>query len=103
LDAGVGAAVPSYGGAAMNLRRRVEALESALHPRVEPFADPRYAVALHREILQRRAIPLPPLDGVDLDATAALWARGGERRDFVMDDGTVRTAAELAAQHGGAR
>ena len=87
----------------MNLRRRLEGLESALRPRAEPFADPRYAVALEREILERRAIPLPPLDGVDLDATAALWARGGERRGFVMEDGAVRAAAELAGQDGGAR
>jgi hypothetical protein len=84
----------------MNLRRRVEALEAALLPRAEPFADPRYAVALEREILERRAIPLPPLDGVVLDATAALWARGGEGRGFVMADGTVRTAAELAGYGG---
>jgi len=82
----------------MNLRRRVEALEAAHRPRADPFADPRYAVALHREILERRAIPLPPLDGVDLDATAALWAQGGEGRGFVMDDGTVQTAAELTGQ-----
>jgi len=87
----------------MNLRRRLEALESALRPRAEPFADPRYAVALHREILHRRAIPLPPLDGVDLDATAALWARGGERRGFVMINGAVRTAEELAGRDRGSR
>jgi hypothetical protein len=87
----------------MNLRRRLEALESAVRPRAEPFADPQYAVALHREILQRRAIPLPPLDGVDLDATAALWARGGDGRGFVMEDGAVRTAAELVGRTGGKR
>jgi hypothetical protein len=87
----------------MNLRRRVEALEAALRPRAEPFADPRYAVALERQILEWRAIPLPPLDGVDLDATAALWARGGDGRGFVMDDGSVRTAAELAVQERGAQ
>ena len=86
----------------MNLRRRVEALETALRPRAEPFADPAYAVAMHREILERRLIPLPPLNGVDVDATAALWARGGEGCGFVMEDGTVRTAAELAGQGDGA-
>jgi hypothetical protein len=36
----------------MSLRRRVEALESALRPRAEPFADPQYAVLMHREILR---------------------------------------------------
>ena len=84
----------------MSLHRRLKALESALLPRAEPFADPGYAVLLKREILRRRAIPLPPLDGVDLDATAELWARRTERRGFVMDDGTVRTAAELAVRIG---
>ena len=65
-----------------SLRRRLEALEAALLPRPEP-----YEVALERAILERRAIPLPPLDGVDLDATAELWARGGGRCGFVMADG----------------
>lgn len=61
----------------MRLRRRVAALEAVLRPRGEPFAGPRYSVALEREILERRAVPLPPLDGVDLGATAELWARPG--------------------------
>jgi hypothetical protein len=81
----------------MDLRRRVAALEAALAARDEPFADPAYAVALEREILGRRLIPLPPLDGVDLDATAVLWARGGDRCGFVMDDGSVRMAPAAAA------
>ena len=83
----------------MNLRRRLEALESALIPRDEPFADPRYAEALHREILQRQAIPLPPLDGVDLDATARLWARGRDR-GFVMTGGGTCDADELFRRAG---
>ena len=58
------------------------------------------SLLLQRKILRRRAIPLPPLDGVDLDATAELWARGNERRGFVMDDGAIRTAAELAGTTG---
>ena len=84
----------------MKLRRRLEALEEALLPRAEPFADPAYAVVLEREILRRRAIPLPALDSVDLDATAALWGRRGERTGFVMDDGCVRTATELSDRLG---
>ena len=53
----------------MNLRRRVEALESALRPRAEPFADPQYAVALelgsggrsrcHRWTVVDVNVPLP--------------------------------------------
>jgi hypothetical protein len=84
----------------MDLRRRVAALEAALAARDEPFADPAYAVALEREILGRRLVPLPPLDGVDLDATAALWARGGERRGFVVGDGAVRTPRSWPRKRG---
>jgi hypothetical protein len=78
-------------------------LEATTRARDEPFEDPRDALGLYREVLDRRAIPLPPLDGVDLDATAELWSRGGEWAGFVMDDGIVRTAVELAGKGGVAR
>lgn len=79
----------------MDLSNRLKALEAAAGVSAEPYADPAYAVALELAILRDRLIPLPPLDAVDIDATAERWARDGERSGFVMLDGSTKTAAEL--------
>ena len=60
-----------------SLSKRIKALEDAARGR-EPCTFEQHR-GLLLEILQRRAVPLPPLEGVDLPATADLWAGDGAR------------------------
>jgi hypothetical protein len=83
-----------------NLSKRIKALEHAARGKAPCTFDQHRDLLL--EILHRRAVPLPPLDGVDLPATADLWAGDGTRegRSFVMHTGEVVTGEQLAERHG---
>jgi hypothetical protein len=80
----------------MDLTNRIAALEAAAGVGREPFADPAYARRLYVEIIEGRAIPLPPLDAVDAQATADLWVRDPRKlwHTLVRADGSE---ADLAA------
>jgi hypothetical protein len=79
-----------------NLIARIKALEDAARC-PEPCTYEQHRDLL-LEILQRRAVPLPPLDDVDLLRTANLWASdvSCKTRSFILLSGEVVTSENLA-------
>jgi hypothetical protein len=83
-----------------SIHQRLAALEDRLGWQSQrPTRDER--AGFYAELLKRRAVPLPPLDDVDIGATATLWAGddgGVGRHDvFVRLDGARVAGAALGA------
>jgi len=82
----------------MGIRERIEGLEAILAASPQ-FVTREDRINFNVTLMERRAIPFPPLDDIDIRATAELWEdhpSGAYHAGFITRRGTIRSAAELA-------